>query len=175
MGTEKNNFPSKNLWALASNQVLSMSTGWVKVFTSLASPPLHTTISAILSHSLYIHFLEMYRTLAVEDITKLINPWHFNISRFVKFWKDTEGVLNFSIFDIVTERFSRLWKIGLGFVSSFHKCFNNNIYIYIYIYGWHMRTSLRLITRHKTYYTTVFIVNQTPMGNWPHPLEPIIG
>ena len=38
-----------------------------------------------------------------------------------------------------------------------------------------MRTSLRLIARHKTYYTTVFIVNQIPMGNWPHPPEPVIG
>ena len=28
MGTQKNDFLSKNLWALASNQVLSMSTRW---------------------------------------------------------------------------------------------------------------------------------------------------
>ena len=47
---------------------------WAKVFTSPASPPFPTTTSAILLHSLTLIFLSCARLLAVEDVTKLINP-----------------------------------------------------------------------------------------------------
>ena len=98
----------------------------MKVITSLASPSSPTTTFVILSHSLTLIFLSCNRLLAVENVIKLINPWHFNISKFVKFWKDIEdGTKIFNLPHCETFKFSRLHKIRLGWVSSFHKHVSN--------------------------------------------------
>ena len=44
-----------------------------------------------------------------------------------------------------------------------------------FFFGWHKRTSLKLIARCRAYCTTILTVNQTPMGNWPHLPKPVTG
>ena len=111
---------------------------WLKVISSPASLPSFETISVIPSHSNIFIFLRRNRLLAVEDVNKLINPWHFDTFNFVKFWKDTDDdtkVSNpshshissfWSLKDLLFWEFSFQICLSPGILHSFNrvKCSN---------------------------------------------------
>ena len=74
------------------------------------------------------------------------------------------------------------WKVTITFLMDimnqtffFFFWSNENFIIYLFIFWWHSRTSVRLVVRHRTYFTTILTINQTSTGNWSHPPKPIAG